>query len=168
MRGLVIWLRDKLAEQRHASKHDRMRWAFFHYLCAGEDVMRAAGRHLNPSQRAALALKTQKALAIYGWLHQDARARGVPLWGILPKHHAWGHMAFDNAGTNPRKVSCYIDEDIVGRMKRLYIKCHGSTAPRRSLERYVLLQCMHWARAMKSVDPRLEGAEPALKRRRAQ
>ncbi len=75
-------------------------------------------------------------------------------------------MALDNAGTNPRKVSCYLDEDVVGRMKRLYVRCHPATAPATALMRYTVLVAMHWVRVMWRVHPLLADAPMPAKRPR--
>ena len=38
------------------------------------------------------------------------------------------HITYDNGYVNPRRVRCYDDEDMVGKMKRVYCKCHGVAA----------------------------------------
>ncbi len=174
MRSMAYWVRDVLAPTRRTSRGAQCRWAFFHYVCSADEVMRQAGRHLRSAEREALARKTEAALHIYLQLHARARARGLSLWRLLPKHHAWSHIAYDNCGTNPRVVHCYLDEDMVGRMKRLYTKCHASTAPSRALLRYILQQCMHWLALYEKVHPRLLkrpasdlAAAPPAQRRRA-
>ena len=84
-------------------------------------------------------------LAMHGQLSSESRAAGVRLWPITPTLHAMQHIAYDQAYMgNPRRVHCYSDEDMVGKMKRIYIRCHGITAPHRSLQRYALLQNMRW------------------------
>ncbi len=123
------------------------------------------GRHLTRLERRRLARTSRAALQIYRWHHERAKARGVAIWSLLPKRHAWSHMAFDNAGTNPRKVSCYLDEDIVGRMKRLYVRCHPVTAPATALMRYTVLLSMHWLRVLRRIHPML-GDAPSPKRAR--
>eukprot|EP00972_Heterocapsa_arctica_P024259 3577216-Heterocapsa_arctica.AAC.1 len=44
---------------------------------------------------------------------QERRLHGK----CIPKLHACAHIAYDNFGTNPRAVHCYLDEDMVGRMQ---------------------------------------------------
>ena len=45
------------------------------------------------------------------------------------------HLAYDFAvaGVNPRRITCYADEDMIGRVKRIVQKCHGGNAGRRGL-----------------------------------
>ena len=91
-----------------------------------------------------MAVAFEDALLASNALAASSIEAGRPLWKLLPKHHALTHIAYDNGGVNPRWVSCYPDEDMVGRMKRIYQRCHGSTAPERSLSRYVILLGMRW------------------------
>ena len=66
---------------------------------------------------------------------------------LVPKHHMATHLAFDAAPqANPRHVQCYCDEDMVGKMKRLTAKCHGLSAGRMNVMRYVILVGVRWWR----------------------
>ncbi len=165
MRHLVYWLESELATLRGRDRVHRMLWAFFYFFCLADSVMVQGGRHLTRLERRRLARTSRAALQIYRWHHERAKATGVAIWSLLPKHHAWSHMAFDNAGTNPRKVSCYLDEDIVGRMKRLYVRRHPVTAPATALMRYTVLLSMHWLRVLRRIHPML-GDAPSPKRAR--
>ena len=57
-------------------------------------------------------------------------------------------MAYDNAGeANPRRVHCYSDEDMLGRVKKILHKCHGLSAGRRLIQRYIILFSLRiWGR----------------------
>eukprot|EP00972_Heterocapsa_arctica_P082146 12108150-Heterocapsa_arctica.AAC.1 len=75
----------------------------------------------------------EEALCMFNALAATAFKQSRQLWKFIPKHHALTHIAYDNHGTNPRAVHCYAYEDMVGRMKKIYVKRHGRTAP---LEKY--------------------------------
>ena len=48
--------------------------------------------------------------------------------GMLPKHHAWGHVVMDTAEVgNPRTFSCFLDESINCIVARIAEKCHRLT-----------------------------------------
>ena len=132
-----------------------MRYGPFWNLRSADRAMRRARRHLKPTEQNQLARHLEAALKCYGWLHGQARSAGIPLWKLIPKHHAMTHIAFDTLGVNPRHVQCYLDEDMVGKFKKLYIACHARSAPLRSLERYVLGQAMHWLLAARRLHPLL-------------
>ncbi len=155
MRHLVFWLREELATARHSSEEARYRWGFFRCVCEAEEVMRASGRFMGKAQQRRLARRTEGALHLYMRLHERARARGVALYKVIPKLHAWSHIAYDNAGVNPRSAQCYVDEDVVGRMKRLYVRCHQRMAPNTAMKRYVLLQSTHWLQELTALHPEL-------------
>ena len=154
-RTMAYWMRDACAPLKGSSRHAKVRWGFFFWTCRADLLMRRAGRHLTVVERQKLARFTESALACYGWLHRSAKARRVELWKVIPKHHAWTHIAYDNMGTNPRSVHCYADEDMVGKAKRLYNKRHGRTAPARSMQRYSLRQALRWRRTLRESRPAL-------------
>ena len=56
------------------------------------------------------------------------------------------HLAYDFAadGVNPRRVTCYADEDMVGRIKKIVNRCHGRTADKTSLDRSAILVATRW------------------------
>eukprot|EP00974_Lingulodinium_polyedra_P128416 11205990-Lingulodinium_polyedra.AAC.1 len=56
-------------------------------------------------------------------------AQGVRLGPFIPNIHAPARVAYDQTrATNPRRARCYNDEDMVGKMKRVYTRRHGATA----------------------------------------
>ena len=61
---------------------------------------------------------------------------------LLPKFHAPIH--YYDARLNPRRVTCYQDEDMVGRMKKIYVHTHGKTAPKAALLRYWVVIGIRW------------------------
>ena len=145
MRSMAYWVRDLCLE--HASTHGAhgaLRAALFCAFVQADVTCRRAGRHMGDDARAALAESVEQALVAYNGLARNALADGKQLWKVLPKLHALSHLGFDNNGINPRSVSCYQDEDVVGRMKRVYAKCHGLTAPQRALERYVIMAALRF------------------------
>jgi len=143
LRSMVYWLRSVTATAAH-DYHGFLRVALFDALARADVVCRRAGRHLTQQEQRGLAAAFEDALLASNALAASSIEAGRPLWNLLPKHHALTRIAYDNGGVNPRWVSCYPDEDMVGRMKRIYRRCHGSTAPERSLSRYVILLGVRW------------------------
>ena len=80
------------------------------------------------------------------WLCTDALGRDKFSWHLIPKCHMATHIAFDFAasGVNPRRTTCYADEDMVGRVKKIVSRCHGGSASRRALQRYAILVGTRW------------------------
>ena len=106
--------------------HARWRFAFFVRMHQADAVMRTHGRFLEPAASAALRKCVGEALELYSAL--SASAAGAQRWKLVPKHHALSHLAYDNGGVNPRRAHCYLDEGMVGKLKRIYIRCHGASA----------------------------------------
>ena len=161
LRRMAYWFMSVCGKawQANKSRHRLVRWGFFHWTCSADRLMRRAGKRLSPKEEAALARRTEAALLCYRWLHLGAKADQVALWKIIPKHHAWTHIAYDCCGTNPRAAHCYGDEDMIGRAKRIYLKCSAQTAPTRAMQRYAMLQCLRWVRLFAEVHPAMRAAQ---------
>ena len=129
LRRMVEWVMlvcQSASAANPNNMHARWRAAFFVRMYQADAVMRAHGRFLDPTASAALRKCLGEALELYGAL--AASAAQAHRWKLLPKHHALTHLAYDNAGVNPRWAHCYLDEDMVGKLKRIYIRCHGASA----------------------------------------
>ncbi len=147
IRSMVYWFKD-ICNVAAATRtlHGRLRATMMDAFVEADVIQRGSGRHLTPEAQIKLAAAMERALCAYNALAVEAIGANVRLWRLTPKHHAMTHIAYDNGGTNPRKVSCYLDEDMVGRMKRIYMMCHGRTAPSTSLRRYIILCGLRWKR----------------------
>ena len=53
-------------------------------------------------------------------------------------------LAFCSFVVNPRRVHCYSDEDLVGKVKKLCTRCHGATVGVRAISRYCILLSIRW------------------------
>ena len=145
MRHMVQWMREVcLRAPALNAPHGALRAGLFDALARADGIMRAEPRHMSLAATARLASLFEEALCAYNALAAAAVADGEALYRVIPKLHACTHVAYDNAGVNPRAVHCYPDEDMVGKSKRIYQACHGRTAPHTALLRYALLACMRW------------------------
>ena len=148
--NLVPWFADVCAavaaEHGH---HGHVRAEMFSAFVRIDEACRGGSysRFLAAAAAEELEFNMERALKLYNALAAEAVKCGRALWRLRPKLHACTHIGFDHGGTNPRWVHCYADEDMVGRMKRLYKKCHGATAPWRALQRYMIMVGLRWARS---------------------
>ena len=146
MRRMTQWI-SGLCDTASAGQHGARRAMLFRKLVQADRLLADSGRFLTPASADLYGSLVETALAVYGQLSSEAFAADIRLWPITPKFHAMQHIAYDQARMhNPRRVHCYSDEDMVGKSKRIYIRCHGTTAPQRGLQRYALLQNMRWRR----------------------
>jgi hypothetical protein len=143
-RTLLYWFAEvsaRVADQHGA--HGRMRAAMLAEFVRADEVYRRSGRHLTNAEWAAAAEAVEAGLCLNNALAVEAKTAGQRLYKLLPKHHAMTHIAYD-CKVNPRRASCYQDEDMVGRCKRIYNKCHANSAPVNGLRRYVILVGVRW------------------------
>ena len=111
-----------------------------------DKLCRKAGRFLKRREHDRLCTHTENWLCAYNALAEESLVDGTYLYKITPKFHAATHVY--DVPTNPRAVHCYADEDMVGRMKKIYNGCHGLSASKRSIQRYAMVVCLRWWAAM--------------------
>ena len=147
LRSMSYWLAS-VCKKHTSNPHDAMRAAMITSFVEADKVCRRSGRHFTVDQHEAFCKHLEAYLTCYNALAVEAY-NAQPrkyLYKISPKFHAGTH-AYDSM-VNPRFVHCYADEDMVGRLKKIYSNCHGATASRRALERYALVVCMRWWAAL--------------------
>ena len=113
-----------------------------HGLCEADRICRRAGRYFTAEQHAEFCGWLEVGLRNGNELAAEALATNKKLYEVVPKFHAVTH--YYDSRLNPRRVTCYKDEDMVGRMKKIYIRCHGKTAPQRALQRYHVMIGIRW------------------------
>ena len=58
-------------------------------------------------------------LNAYSWLGAAADRNGDLLWSMVPQIHWLWHLAFRSQYLHPRRGACLLDEDFVGKIKRI-------------------------------------------------
>ena len=113
-----------------------------HGFCEADRICRRAGRYFTAEQHAEFCGWLEVGLRSANELAAVALMRKWELYKLIPTFHALTH--YYDTRLNPRRVTCYQDEDMVGRMKKIYVRCHGKTAPRASLQRYRVMIGIRW------------------------
>ena len=111
-------------------------------FCEADRICRRAGRYFTEEEHAEFCGWLEVGLTSYNALAAEALASNMKLYKLIPKFHALTH--YYDTRLNPRRATCYQDEDMVGRMKKIYVNTHGSTAPKRALERYHVVIGIRW------------------------
>lgn len=142
LRSMLYWVREVCVAEATASPHAATRAACFDSLARVDATLRRNGRFLTDASGDEVAQHTEDALLCYNALAVSSFEDGSTRWPLVPKFHALTHIMYDHMGVNPRSTHCYADEDMVGRVKRIYIQCHANSAPKRTLERYALYACL--------------------------
>lgn len=69
----------------------------------------------------------------------------VMRWPLRPKQHQFEHLIFDfGVWVNPRHFSCMLDEDLIGRLKKITTHTHPKTMSVRALEHYAICVASLW------------------------
>ena len=144
-RHLVEWLSSVLDTVGGVSEHSRWRREMFACWVRFEVICKGAGRYLQPAERDEIGDIAEKALVFQNALCWDALRGERLLWHLIPKNHMAAHICYDFVQmVNPRRVHNYPDEDLVGRCKRIISTCHGATAARSGMQRYLILAGTRW------------------------
>jgi hypothetical protein len=99
-------------------------------------------------QRARAAHSGRLFLLTYKALAQRSVVAGTFLFKIRPKHHDYDHVVWmleRGSLLNPRCLTCFAEEDLMGRMKKLGLKCPKQAAPLRILEKWLLQAHRRWS-----------------------
>ena len=84
-------------------------------------------------------------------LAAGADAKNEALWLVLPKHHYVCHVVDDLSNRlNPRLFANFLDEDFLGKIKKLGRKTNSKTASLRILQRYLVYVSHRWKRRQES------------------
>ena len=98
---------------------------------------------MSPGDSMDFRSKMDDVLQIYTRLATEADREHNLLWNVTPKlHWAW-HFAHKSQYLHPRRGACWIDEDLVGKMKEICKSCvHGT--PLYKIPNTVAIK-YHWA-----------------------
>ena len=138
MRAMLPWVAGVAEGQRTRMANDRvaaLRATLLTELAKMDECYKGQPRFLS---RAVEARAQAHCTAALEALRDLATSLPRGPFKLTPKCHALLHISWDSAMQNPRHAHCYQDEDFVGRTKRTYVRCHGATAPLRTIQRYAL------------------------------
>lgn len=142
-RSMMYWMDEMCRLKSAVSTHDKVRALMFRSFVKADLVCRRAGRLFTEAEHELYSRHIERALRSYNFLAAESIKAGIKNWKIVPKFHALTHIAYD-CRLNPRRVAANDDEDVVGKMKRVYCSCHANTASQRALQRYILNICLKW------------------------
>ena len=133
-----------LTTHRNLSRCNEVRYG--ESFCGPRWSVPAVQPFFTDEQHEEFCMHSERFLVCYNSLAAEAINGDKKLYNMLPKFHASTHHW--HSRTNPRAVHCYADEDMVGRLKRIFITCHHSTAAKRALQRYAIVVCLRWWHAV--------------------
>mmetsp|Transcript_69496 Transcript_69496/g.153337 ORF Transcript_69496/g.153337 Transcript_69496/m.153337 type:complete len:153 (+) Transcript_69496:140-598(+) len=141
----------KVASENPANTHAQMRAAVFVNLVTMRKVMDHGGNghvQLAPCNLEILQKSNYLFHSAHNWLAMESLEANKLLWKSRPKHKL-DHLVYDVAPqTNPIKLSCYMDEDAVGKLKKLAMASSPQNMGEYVLSRYASYICVRWLRRM--------------------
>ena len=141
---LTFWVRSVLIRPgvSDGSDHKMLRFTMFDQWNEFETICARNDRFLPQADIDAIGQCVENALLCHNALASEPNS----LYHVIPKLHMCTHMAYDMcaSGVNPRRVSNYSDEDMVGKVKRIMSSCHGRTAGSACMLRYCILAGIRW------------------------
>ena len=115
LQSMVYWVGEVAEEDAHDHHGELVAFTFKSFEKA-DKICRNAGRHFTEKEHALYCRHMENALVSYNALAVEAGVQGKHNWKMLPKFHACCH--YYDTRVNPRRVQCYQDEDMAGRVKR--------------------------------------------------
>ena len=150
MRNIPSTTRTILSTRRH-SKHLKekcskvravMCWAhqMWYWTCDN------SGRWFEPEERSRAVRAGNLFLACYQYLALNAIKKRQMQFHVMPKLHYFKHMIMRvrDTGENPRFFACWMEEDAVGKYKKIGNKVHKKTFNGRFMTRYKVMISMRW------------------------
>ena len=118
-----MWLYDVVCRPGVSDgEHGQMRFQLMEQFAMFETICDRNGRWLPQEDIDGVTDCIENALLCFNALAAEASDAERFMWQVLPKAHMTTHLAYDFAasGVNPRRCTCYADEDMIGRVKKLW------------------------------------------------
>ena len=104
-------------------------------------LTRRGGEVLEETKASAVVAAGKAFLQSFSWLADHAKASGMQRWKVRPKMHMFAHqlMMVEMTGWNPKAWSCWMDEDFMGRLKKVVTRTRSRSMSTvsSSLTRYI-------------------------------
>lgn len=148
-RVILAWLCDKfLMLERRLCRQGRLILCCMWSLSQCLSVLEHAELILRPAEAEAAYAHGRRHLLLWGRLAVAAARQGKCMYKHRPKHHWFDHLirTIRKGRVNVLRWSCFIDEDYMGRMKRLGRATDRRLCSLRSLQRWGLVQGFRYHR----------------------
>lgn len=155
MKLLLFWIAEELDLYRISRPKDEQAKLmcqaaygladFVHVLDASEDIL--------TSEQAARAEQSGRLhLLSVGKLFAMAQNSDELLFPLRPKHHVFEHQVDFVADSllNPKMWAVWMDEDMMGKLRRMCEKGHAGAAASKGMLAWLMLQATHAHHAMKA------------------
>jgi hypothetical protein len=145
---LCSFLASKVQTCNTGNEHDNVRaltaWAMSEWC----HVVDHSGQWPNTEEIHRMEFAMRCYVFGYSWLAAEAATMNRFMWKERPKFHYLEHHldALKRTGENPKAVQCWMEETLMGRVKRTGSHCHATSAILRFFQRHVLYLSLRWER----------------------
>ena len=147
VKAVMLWVAD-IAVERCLSLYHETRAACCWALVALIHKLDGAGLLLSDAEIAECTRLGLLSLRSYQYLANKCLETETALYKVRPKCHAVHHMILQLAdGENPRFYSTFMDEDLMGKVARVAVKCNPKTMSTTVIQRYSDMVWERWSRA---------------------
>ena len=139
---------EQIRAANPADEHVRLRAACLAAWASMIEQFDYCGRFFTEDE-ARLAYQAGRLfLVLYQRLANRAIGENRRLWKVLPKHHYIDHQIrrLKKDRFNPRYRQCFLDEDWMGKVKKIASKTHGASTLHRFIDRYLLHIGFRWSK----------------------
>ena len=149
---IIMFLADELGKAGLLPNQEvKDAGACLHFLASFVWTLEHADLWLTQSEADAQYSYGMKFLLILRHLARLGRHHNLSRWNIIPKFHYFHHCIrfMWETKMNMMKATCFLDEDFMGKVKKLASKTHRTTVSLRTLQRYLVLLGLRWKRVRK-------------------
>ena len=142
--SLVIlgWMETACERQARVvpSEHNQLRHNCIWGYNKAVSTMKGAKLILNDAEAAMLEETRKAALLSHASLRAEAHQLARHTWHTVPKHHYYDHCIRQacDIRLNPVYHWAFMDEDLMGKIKRIAQLCSGQIREMRVLQRYLI------------------------------
>jgi hypothetical protein len=135
-----------------ATRYDKLVGALGWNYLEFHKILDGAGMFLDDDEVARIGDVSSMFLCCWQKLHEIDNHVTRWTWKIRPKMHALDHLVRSltvHTRLNPKHMSCLMEENFLGKMKRIGKATRGGSALQmsvRTLQRYVLCMSLRWHR----------------------
>lgn len=123
------------------SPHDVHRQKCLEYIVEFNEIISSTDSFFDAITAERLKKVIIKCLQHYAWLSKEAADDKRVRWKVVLKHHYFYHMALRSHDLNPKFLSCYMDESLIGRMMDIVASCldgaYQDVYQKSALEKYL-------------------------------
>ncbi|CAK9007824.1 unnamed protein product [Durusdinium trenchii] len=147
-RMFVYWITEVCyaASMTDPSAHNKHRTNVFLALASIYTTLAEQGRYLTQEPITDIHYAYMTFRQSYNYLANEALNAEKFVWQLLPKQHMLEHLFLDWVPIfgNCRRYSLYLDEDMVGRAKRIVSHTHPRTMSVAGLNHFALAAALRW------------------------